>query len=337
MNMFIHGFFWFSRQTLIQHSCEKGGMEMRSFKPEMNTEAALGYLRQIEGEGVSDVAPIDMGELSKVYSYTKNGREYVIHFKNDPETLKKVKFISDQYASCGVPMPRILAVGTCGNAHYSIAEKAAGTPVISQAGPDIRGVLPDLVRQFTRLNQIGVEPFSGFGWVRPSGEGSSKTWTEFLVSLFDEEQEGFYQGWTSLFESSFLEKDVFERIYAAMMERIGHAPEERYLVHGDFHFGNMLARDQAITGIVDWEMAMYGDFMFDLAVLHLWAPKAQFPQRVREVWAEEGRSIPYFEERLLGYQLFKGLDGLRFYAKKGDKPAYDFTKNHLFALLEQAE
>ncbi len=310
---------------------------MRSFKPEMSTEAALGYLRQIEGEGVSDVAPIDMGELSKVYSYTKNGREYVIHFKNDPETLKKVKFISDQYASCGVPMPRIFGIGTCGSAHYSIAEKVAGTPIISQAVTDIRGVLPDLVRQFIRLNQIRVELFSGFGWVRPTGEGSSKSWTEFLASTFEEEQEGFYCGWTALFESSFLEKDVFERIYAEMMERIGYAPEERYLVHGDFHLGNMLSENHAVTGIVDWEMAMYGDFMFDLAVLHLWAPKAQFPQRVREAWAVEGRSIPYFEERLLGYQLFKGLDGLRFYAKKGDKPAYDFTKNHLFDLLKQAE
>ncbi|PUA37667.1 aminoglycoside phosphotransferase family protein [Paenibacillus elgii] len=310
---------------------------MRSFKPEMNIEEALGYLRQIEGEGVSDVTPIDMGELSKVYSYTKNGRDLVIHFKNDPETLKKVKFISDQFASCGVPMPRIFEVGTCGGAHYSIAEKVAGTPIVAQAGPDIRGVLPDLVRQFTRMNQIRVEPCSGFGWIRPSGEGSAKTWAEFLASTFDVEQEGFYHGWTSLFESSFLEKDVFDRIYAAMMERIGYAPKERYLVHGDFHFGNMLSQNHAVTGIVDWEMAMYGDFMFDLAVLHVWAPIAQFPQRVREAWAEEGRSIPYFEERLLGYQLFKGLDGLRFYAKKGDRPAYDFMKNHLFDLLEQAE
>lgn len=132
-----------------------------------------------------------------------------------------------------------------------------------------------------------------------------------------------------LFENSFLERDVFEKFYTIMIDLANYSPEKQFLVHGDFHFGNMLSDGRVITGIVDWELAMYGDFMFDLAVLHLWFPHLQFPQKVRDAWEEEGRGIPNFEERLLCYLLFKGIDGLRFYAKKGDRPSYDFIKKSL--------
>jgi len=129
---------------------------------------------------------------------------------------------------------------------------------------------------------------------------------------------------------------VFDQTYAAMIDLAQYAPKERYLVHGDFHLGNMLSDKGRITAIVDWEMAMYGDFMFDAAVLHLWVPQIGFPQRLQEFWEREGEEIPHFEKRLLCYQLFKGLDGLRFYAKKDDKPSYDFMKSHLIQLLKQA-
>ncbi len=148
----------------------------------------------------------------------------------------------------------------------------------------------------------------------------------FSSLFFLKEQSGFWEGWYSLFEHSFLERDVFEHLYAIMMDLAKCSPGERYLVHGDFHLGNMLTDGRTVTGIVDWEMAMYGDFVFDLATQHLWTPQLQIPQMVRDVWTSEGREIPKFEERLRCALLFKGLDGLRFYAKKGDRNAYGMVK-----------
>ncbi len=76
-----------------------------------------------------------------------------------------------------------------------------------------------------------------------------------------------------------LEKDVFEQGYGKMMELAAYAPKHPYLVHGDFHTGNFIAAGDRITAIVDWEMAMQGDFMFDLAGLHFWSPHLQFPEK----------------------------------------------------------
>ncbi|WP_309122593.1 aminoglycoside phosphotransferase family protein [Paenibacillus sp.] len=112
-----------------------------------------------------------------------------------------------------------------------------------------------------------------------------------------------------MFDQGILGRNVFDAVYAAIRELLPYAPKDKYLVHGDFHFWNMLSDGSTVTGIVDWETAMYGDFMFDVAVLHLWHPQARFPERVREAWEAEGDAIPRFDERLLRYRLIKGLDG----------------------------
>jgi hygromycin-B 4-O-kinase len=309
---------------------------LKSFKPEMSSKMVEEYLQKIESDKVSNITPIEMGELSKVFSYSKGNSDFVIHFKSSKESMEKVKFISDHFSSV-LPLPRILEIGMCGDLHYSISEKVTGTPIITLAEEEVIRLIPALIEQFSLINQARIDGSKGYGSISPLGEASFHTWIEYLASVFEEEQIGFHHEWTKLYENSFLERDVFEKIYTIMIDLAKYAPEERYLVHGDFHFGNMLSKGLVVTGIVDWEMAMYGDFMFDAAVFHLWMPHVQFPQRLRAAWEEKGRSIPHFEQRLLCYQLFKGVDGLRFYAKKADKPSYDFIKARMFSLLKEFE
>ncbi|MDF2716813.1 MAG: aminoglycoside phosphotransferase [Paenibacillus sp.] len=311
--------------------CAKGEFRVKSFKPEMSIESAKQYLQEIQSGDISVITPIEMGELSRVFSYRKGDQELVIHFKSSRESLDKAKWIYDRYARV-LPVPRLVEVGTLGHLHYSITEKVQGKPIITLAKEDIVRLIPELIERFGAMNRIRVDDSAGYGWISPSGEASFASWTEFLASTFKEEQEGFYEGWTSLFDNGFLERDLFEDMYGIMIDLARYAPQERYLVHGDFHLGNMLSDGRGITGIVDWEMAMYGDFMFDAAVLHLWVPQLQFPQRLREAWEEKGQPIPHFDRRLLCYQMFKGVDGLRFYAKKGDKPGYEFIKDRLLSL-----
>jgi aminoglycoside phosphotransferase (APT) family kinase protein len=46
---------------------------------------------------------------------------------------------------------------------------------------------------------------------------------------------------------------------APILDRVG-APK---LVHGDFHFGNVLVSKNRITGVIDWEFAIGGDPLWD--------------------------------------------------------------------------
>ena len=45
------------------------------------------------------------------------------------------------------------------------------------------------------------------------------------------------------------------------------APQEPTLVHGDYHYGNMLFREGRVVGVLDWEIAQIGQPLLDLACL----------------------------------------------------------------------
>lgn len=304
---------------------------MLSFKPEMTPEEAGTVLQRIWPGEVTAVEPIDEGEISRVYRFRDGKRGYVVHFNRDGERAEKEKRLFDALGPAGVPIPKIVDAGRAGELHYTIAEQAAGQSIARYDEADQLRVLPDLIGRFAAIGRVPVAGTRGFGTIGPNGEGLHASWADFLAAQFAEPQSGFWADWHSLFEDSFLERGVYDELYAEMMSLAAYAPAERSLVHGDFHLGNMLAEGSSVTAIIDWEMAMYGDFVFDLATMHLWYPHLRFPERVREAWASEGRDIPNFEERMRCCRLFKGLDGLRFYAKQGHREAYDFIKREMTA------
>jgi hygromycin-B 4-O-kinase len=108
---------------------------------------------------------------------------------------------------------------------------------------------------------------SGFGWIKPTGNGAFQTWKDYLVTSFAEDQTGkFWEGWYNLFQTTCLEKDVFDECYSRLMAYSAYNEPHRYFIHGDFHQWNILSDGQRITGIIDGNCA-YGDFLVDLAIL----------------------------------------------------------------------
>jgi hygromycin-B 4-O-kinase len=308
---------------------------MKSFKLDMNCDEAIEKLTNILGNGVSNVRAIEMGELSRVFSFEYNSNQQIVHFKDSRESFDKARYIHETYSSPTIPIPKVIKIGEVDHVYYAISEKAKGKPITHFEGdPRIKEILDSLSNCYTALNDTEVDSSQGFGWISPSGLANSKDWTQTLASFFDEHTEGFHKDWTNLYTDSFLEKSLFEEGLTAMLELSSYSPSEPYLVHGDFHLGNMISNGKEVTGIVDWEMAMYGDFMFDLAGLHFWAPDLNFPTLVRNKWLEKGRDIVHFEERLRCHQLFKAVDGLRFYAKQDALSGYNLMKERVIMLLQ---
>ncbi|WP_168123681.1 hypothetical protein [Paenibacillus sp. HB172176] len=77
---------------------------------------------------------------------------------------------------------------------------------------------------------------------------------------------------------------------------------------------------------------MYGDSLVDLATLDRHMPRNGVIQAYLDAAERDGIFIPHFRERLAGAYYFKGLDGLRFYAKMGREDAYRSTRDFLLAL-----
>lgn len=307
---------------------------MKSFKLYMNTNQAKEVLNRIFDETVGNVSPIEMGELSKVFSFIVKDQPYIVRFRNNNESLIKANYMYRTYGG-QLLIPAVVKIGKIDEIFFCISKKAKGKPISSCSDSEQTIILNDVARHFTNMSNIKVDLSQGYGWISPYGFASYKSWEEALASFFTEDQDGFYKDWTSLYKTSFLEKSLFEEGYLAMMQLAKYSPNTPHLVHGDFHLGNMIFNEKEVTGIVDWELAMYGDFMFDLAGLHFWAPHLEFPQKVRNLWLESGKDIMNFQERLHCHMLFKAVDGLRFYAKQEAKPSYDYIREKVVTLLNE--
>jgi hygromycin-B 4-O-kinase len=76
-------------------------------------------------------------------------------------------------------------------------------------------------------------------------------------------------------ESSFCQKTLdataLQTVMQSYLELTKHCPEKK-LTHGDFSSNNVLINGQKITGILDWDCALYGDLLFDMAGIFFWSP-----------------------------------------------------------------
>lgn len=67
----------------------------------------------------------------------------------------------------------------------------------------------------------------------------------------------------------------------------------------------MLTDGRSITAIFDWDRALFGDALYDVANIFFW--REENLQPLIERLKEQGLAIPRWKERILCYQLHIGL------------------------------
>jgi hygromycin-B 4-O-kinase len=155
-----------------------------------------------------------------------------------------------------------------------------------------------------------------------------------LAHIREEDPEwDFYGKWHTLFETTFLERDIWESLYIRMVKLLDSCPDDRYLVHSNYGFGNVLAEGGRITAALDWLDAKYGDFLYDVAWLDFWAPEIGFQARFATHYAERGVAVPNYAERILCYECYIALDALRFFAKRRNEEAYRWARERILVLM----
>ncbi|MBW7458920.1 phosphotransferase family protein [Paenibacillus sepulcri] len=302
---------------------------MSDIKSDMDGQSAAAFLQDYWGEPVSGLEAIEQGEVNRAYFFRFREQDYVVRFNAQESGFQKERYLSDHFGSDELPIPAIIEIGPVNGMYFAISKRAAGKTLVQYDADQLPLLQSVLIKLFAGINKLNVGETQGFGWILPSGNGSQASWQAHLESSFDEKEPGFWQGWHGLFEGSFLDKGLFDALYGKMMRLAAYSQEERYLVHGDFHTGNLIADGPRLTGVIDWEMAMYGDYMFDLSTFDLWSPHVRLPELYYKHCQAEGREIRHFEERFLSALLCKGLDALRFYARTNDEHAYVYVRDDL--------
>lgn len=310
---------------------------MSAIKPALSNEQVITLLQEHFPMPIEQLSAINNGQIAQTCSFTSGGQAYIVRFNRDNmgANFPKEAFIAGRITSPRIPIPRIVHVGRFHELHYSITIKVPGRPLDQLPPAEYAQLLPEIIRTLVAIHHIDMRDWpSGYGVFDNRGAGLYTSWRSYLTSIREEEEDrNFYGKWHTLFDTTFLERDVFNSLYGEMSRLLDNCPAERWLVHGSYGFSNVIAHEGNITGVLDWIDAKYGDFVYDIAWLDFWSPEAHHSELFRRYYASQGISAPAYDERLRCYHCYIGMDALRFFAKSNQPKAYQWSRKRIFDLI----
>lgn len=307
--------------------------------PDVSEESARALLAEHFAGAIDALERLPGGEISCTYSFETGDRGYILKFNADvmDANFEKEVFIAREFSSDTVPIPAVIAQGRHEDLHFIVLEKAEGVAMDNLAADEAAAALPAVVETLAAIHAVDVSRFEGHGLFDGEGRGFFPSWRVNLDYVREEERaDGFYGKWHILFDETFLERDVFDSVFQRMTELAADCPEERWLVHGDFGFGNLLVGEGRVTAVIDWLEAKFGDFVYDVAWLDFWSPAGGLAALIARDYEARGVTVPAFDERLLCYQCYISLDAMRFFARSDQEGSYGFARNRVLDLLAPA-
>lgn len=291
------------------------------------------FLQDNFDQQVSSVQHIGTGWWSHAYAFTVDQQGFILRVNPYEEDFQKDAFAFKHFASPTLPIPRVIQIGQFDDTRYfAITERCAGRIIANMDDADMYPVLPELFDIATEIHSIDISRFSGWGLTDVTGNGRFANWHEYLLSLYDQK---FTFDLPDLAQRTFFELDVYETYLAEMKRLLPCCPEEKYLVHGDYGFDNVLSDGQRITGVLDWADDLLGDFIYDIAYLDFWSVEdIPYGALWQEYAASRGQHVQHFEERMRCYMLYLGLRTLPAVATKANKKFYDWITKRLKLIMQ---
>ena len=169
------------------------------------------------------------------------------------------------------------------------------------------------------MRQPDTSVFTGFGPWDGGGHGTYPSWRSYLLDGGADDPGRRTYGWAARPASDPQSLEVFDTGLTTL-GAVSHAcPEDRVLVHADLLNRNVFVDDERIAGVIDWGGSLYGDCLYDAAVLAFWSP--WYPAIDVGAVVKGARELPgartNFDERMRAYQLHIGLDHIAYNAFLG--------------------
>lgn len=283
--------------------------------------------------GVSNIVPIQGGERSITYSFSANGKDFIIRINREVEGFQKDKNAYEDFQNL-IPVPKMLKIGSYQSGYYAISEKAKGT-----VPDDTKGLSHYLIENiFLILDAIHVPAKidDKYGLIDSAREAHFETWEEYIFKdyILVVKKNGDYYTWKEIYAKSKNDIEEFKNIEKRIKGLIKYIPKEKYFIHGDFGGSNLIVDDDKVTAVIDWSESMYGDFLFDIAYYAFWRGDTELIKMYKNYCVKKDRAIPYFEERILCHQLFIGLHSLAIYLVIDDIKEFKVVQAKLHRIFE---
>ncbi|MGI9622143.1 MAG: phosphotransferase family protein [Acidimicrobiales bacterium] len=296
------------------------GEQSRSCGVELSAEEVTRFLKDTLDLDAAGVVHVADGAWSSCFGFAMGDCDLVIRFGDHAEDYLRDERAS-RWASRDLPIPEVTEIGSGLGTEYAISQRASGTPLEDNDWAQLGAAIARLLESL-RLADLGNHP----GWGRWDGSGAAafQSWREYLLSVESDAPQTRTSGWRAKLEQQA--PVAFERFrqWHRLLETIAVDDVPRSLVHRDLVNANVHARKAQITGVFDWGESIYGDHLYDLAVLDFWSPwlpKAK-PQIARSeldaIWERDGIEIENRQERFAACYLHIGLDHIAYNAHRND-------------------
>ena len=302
---------------------------MSTVKTKIDNEVVLNFLKSDFAPDLQSLTTIKEGETSQAFSFSSKHSEFVIRINPEKHGFEKDKYAYEHFNSQKVPIPKTFQIGKINDKfHYSITEKVAGKIIDHFEKEEIRQFIPELINVLDSIHGFDIGE-TQFGDWEIDGKAPETSWKNYLHKLI-----GGFEGYENKTpHSTLLEPEVVQKLIARYKQLVDYCPNIRHLVHADYGFNNLLSDGNKITGVIDWELSKYGDFIYDIAWLSFWETTIDYGDIFLKHYQETNVSVPNFHERLLCYKLHLGLGALSFFSDSEQEKSYKWAKERLLGLL----
>lgn len=281
---------------------------------------------------------LPQGEWSRAYAFRQGGRDLVVRFNPAREAFD-LDLVALRFASPALPIPDVLEVGEAGGGYYAISERAFGDFLEDLPPGRTEAAMPSLLATLDALRTADTSGSRGFGPWNATGDGRDPSWADFLLDVHGGTPERYRSTWRRDLAASELAERTFLEGMRELELLAPRCPNRRDVVHGDLVNRNAFVSGGRVTALIDWQCAVYGDHLFELAWLTFWAPwspgltAAGLPERALDHWRRLGVDLTGADLRLRCYQVRIGVSHLLYHAWRGDLPNLEATARRTAQVL----
>lgn len=262
---------------------------------------------------ISQWSKISQGEESQAFGIQVGGEGLVLRINRLGDGFRKDAFCASRFASPGLPIPDILSIGIVDQQAYCVSRRAAGITLQDLPVAALSGVIAPVANALRAMAETPLAETRGFGRFDAQGIGEHESWRDFLAVIADRRQ----YDWDSV--DAVIGAGWSDRHLDRLMSLVAQCPQARGLVHGDFGSNNVLVHGAAVTGVIDWSEALFGDPLYDVANIFFWRPWLACMEAQARYFEEHEPQAMGNPLVLPCYQLRIGLQQVHEAAQSGDE------------------
>ncbi|WP_054311149.1 phosphotransferase [Mesorhizobium sp. 1M-11] len=280
-------------------------------KPKLSPQAIASAVERDLGP-ISTWTSVSEGEESQAFGIRLADEDLILRINRLTEGFQKEAFCYRHFTSASLPIPQILSIGEVDGHAYCVSRRAAGKTLQDLSPAELPPVVARVDEVMRAIAEAPLHGTEGFGRFDANGIGEHESWRGFLAAVADPRRHD-WKGCEPAVERRWVDRHLH-----LLGVLISQCPETRGLVHGDFGSNNVLTDSLAITGVIDWSEALFGDPLYDVANIFFWRPWLACMEAQARFFEEHRLDIMSNAQALRCYQLRIGLQQVFECAVAGD-------------------